>query len=274
MERLEIAGRPTRIAPAKGNRAPAVVFLHGTGGAIDWVDSEIRLAILADRHHFTLVYPQDLPPDPSKPPGFLSNPYRWNDGSTRPGDPLHSTTDDVAYIDSLFGELQTRFAADPQRLYLWGFSNGAGMTYRLAAAGRTKLAGIAPIAGHCWIDPPRLPRSIPAVAMVGDRDPLIPVAGGSVLLPWGQRMVERPTIRATWAKWADAIGHDPTPLESNFEHGTMLDYPGPGSFRTLVIAGLGHHWPGGAGQLNPRLGGPKDSAIDANALLIQTFGLE
>jgi polyhydroxybutyrate depolymerase len=273
LDRIVIAGRPTRIATAPVHRAPALVVLHGTGGAVDWVDSELRLAALAERHQFTLSYPQGLPPDPAKPPGFLSNPYRWNDGSTRPGDPLHSTPDDIAFLDSLFDDLVIRFSADPNRLYLAGFSNGAGMTYRFAAEGRTRLAGIAPIAGHCWVDPPRLRQPIPTVAMIGDRDPLIPVTGGPVLLPWGQRIVERPTIRASWSKWANAMGHEAVPIETKAEHGLTLDYPGPGSFRGLVIAGLGHHWPGGAGQLNPRLGGPKLSALNANIHLLEEFGL-
>lgn len=273
MDRIEIAGRPTRILAAGPKLAPALVFLHGTGGAVDWVDSELRLATLALRHQITLVYPQGLPPDPGKSPGFLSNPYRWNDGSTRIGDPLHSTPDDIAFLDALFDDLVIRFSADPNRLYLAGFSNGAGMTYRFAAEGRTRLAGIAPIAGHCWVDPPPLRQSIPTIAMIGDRDPLIPIAGGPVRLPWGQRIVDRPTIHASWSKWATAIGHDARPIETAAEHGLTLDYPGPGMFRAMVIAGLGHHWPGGAGQLNPRLGGPKISVVDANLVLLQAFGL-
>jgi polyhydroxybutyrate depolymerase len=242
--RIEIAGRPTLVSASPRRSAPAVVFLHGTGGAIDWVESEVGLLAWGRSLGLTVAYPQGLPPDPAKPPGFLSNPYRWNDGSTLPGELLHTTTDDVAFLDALFDFLVADVHADPARLFLVGFSNGAGMTYRFAAEGRTTLAGVAPIAGR------------------------------SVVLPWGQRVVERAPIRHSWAKWAIANGGDPVPLESIDGPLRRLRYPMPrGEFAAFVVPGLGHHWPGGAGQLNPRLGGPNVSPIVANDFLADFFRL-
>jgi polyhydroxybutyrate depolymerase len=272
--RFEIAGRPTLVSAAPRRSAPAVVFLHGTGGAIDWIESEVGLLAWGRSLGVTVAYPQGLPPDPAKAPGFLSNPYRWNDGSTRPGDPLHSTTDDVNVLDGLFDRLVTDFHADPARLYLIGFSNGAAMTFRFTAEGRTPLAGIAPIAGHCWVTPRLQTRPLRTIALLGDRDPLIPVAGGTVVLPWGQRVVERPPIRHSWGKWAIANGGDPHPIESTDGVCRTLQYPQPyGEFTAMIVPGLGHHWPGGAGQLNPRLGGPKESPIRANDVLAAFFDL-
>ena len=74
---------------------PLVVMLHGTGGSAEFAAEETRWAEFAAEHDFLVAFPDALPVDPARPPSFLSNPKRWNDGSTRPGDPFHSDPDDV-----------------------------------------------------------------------------------------------------------------------------------------------------------------------------------
>ena len=39
----------------------------------------------------------------------------------------------------------------------------------------------------------------------------------------------------------------------------------------LRVRGLGHHWPGGAGQLGTKLGGPSASTIDATEQVLGFF---
>ena len=271
MESVTLGNRRYLWQPGPG---PTVVFLHGTGGAVEWIDSEIHLCAFAKSAGFTVAYPAGLPPHPAKPVGFLSNPNRWNDGSTTTAAPHHSTTDDVAFLDAVFADLVSR-GSDPHRLYLAGFSNGAGMTFRFAAEGYSRLAAIACVAGHCWIDPPKLARPIPTLFMLGERDPLIPVHGGSVRIPWGNRIVERPPISKSLSKWAIANQCNPNPVTTIAEHGLIVsDYPtsSPGiTFRSIIIPGLGHHWPGGSAQLNPRLGGQKVSPISANEWMWKFF---
>ena len=263
--------RPT---PSPG-LAPAVVFLHGTGGVVEWVESETHLAEFAASAGFHLAVPAGLPPYPQRPVGFLSNPNRWNDGSTTPADPHHSTTDDVTFFDNVFADLVANRGADPQRLYLSGFSNGAGMAFRYAAEGRVPLAAITAVAGHCWINPTALTRPVPTLYLIGDRDPLVPVNGGEVRIPWGNRLVVRPPVSQSLAKWAIANGCESTPISRVVEHGIAIsDYPSRASgmeLQSVVIPGLGHHWPGGEGQLNPRLGGPKASPISANEWMWRFF---
>src|SRR5205085_10544906 len=99
---LDVRGRPREylfFAP-DGPGRPLVVFLHGAGGTAAWADAETGWSVLAAREHFALALPEGLPPDPDRPPKFLTNPPRWNDGSPGPtGAP--SAADDVAFLAAL-----------------------------------------------------------------------------------------------------------------------------------------------------------------------------
>jgi len=95
--------------------------------------------------------PDGLPVDPARPPSFLTNPKRWNDGSTRPGDPVHSDPDDVAFLDAVIAHAIAHGQADAHRIYLTGFSNGAAMAFRYAAERPGTLAAVALLAGYCHV---------------------------------------------------------------------------------------------------------------------------
>lgn len=267
--------REYRLYRPPGHRtveSALVIVLHGTGGTADWAEDETGWSQTADQHGFLLAFPQGLPPNPALPPRFLSNPPRWNDGATVPGDPLHSDTDDVAFLDALLDDVLTRESVSARHVYLTGFSNGAGMTFRYAAERAGRLAAIAPVAGYCWVPHPRPLRPVPTLFIVGASDPLIPLQAGSVRLPWGNRTVERPGIWDTLRRWADA-NHCVTEPLIVAEHGGVTEwlFPGMVDFRVLTIAGHGHHWPGGKGQLNPRIGGVPTNTLNANTRIWEFF---
>ncbi len=179
---------------------------------------------------------------PDRPPKFLTNPQEWNDGSGR------GRRDDVSFLVALLDRLQAN------RIYLTGFSNGAGMAFRLAAEHAGRIAALAPVAGHCWLAEPRPSRTVPTYYLVGDADPLVPIAGGEVRTPWG-RVETRPPLAQTLSRWGRAIDR---------EWGTA-------EFRVDVVLELGHHWPGGAGLLGERLGGPTTSNVNATPKIWRFF---
>ena len=165
-----------------------------------------------------------------------------------------------------------RAAVDRSRVYLGGFSNGAGMTFRAAAELADRFAAVAPVAGHCRVLDPKPVRPVPTLYVLGTLDPLIPVRGGDVRSPWQHRLVRRPPVAQTLEAWAAAIGCDPVPVVVSDAGGIRTEvYPGPVEFRAVYVEGLGHHWPGGKGLLSHRIAGPPSAALDGTAAVWEFF---
>ena len=226
--------------PPAGGQLPLVMMIHGAGGSADFAADETGWSHLADAAGFAVVYPEGVAVRPHKAPKFLTNPQEWNDGSGR------GRHNDVGFLLAVLDDLGG--AIDPARVYVTGFSNGAGRACRFAAEHADRLAAVAPVAGHCWVADPRPVRAVPTFYLIGDADPLVPLHGGSARTPWG-RVEGRPAVADTLHRWATAIGHP----------------PGSDLFPVRVIPGHGHHWPGGKGLLGERLGGPAASGVDATA---------
>jgi polyhydroxybutyrate depolymerase len=244
---------------------PLVIFLHGAGGTAAWADGETGWSALAGREDFALALPDAIPPHRDRPPKFLTNPQRWNDGGTNSAGGL-STAADVAFLTAIIDDAAGRAGIDPRRVYVSGFSNGAAMAFRAAAELADRVAAIAPVAGYLRVPDPRPTRPVPTLFLIGTLDPLVPPRGGEVRSPWLHRYVRRPPIAETLERWAAAVGCDPVPVVESDADGVRVEcYPGPVPFRSVLIEGLGHHWPGGRGQLNHRIGGPPSDRIDGTA---------
>ncbi|VTS07614.1 alpha/beta hydrolase family esterase [Tuwongella immobilis] len=251
---------------------PLLMVLHGAGATAEWMAEETRIAQVAHAAGFAVVFPEGLPPRPDKMPKFLTNPVVWDDGAPyAPPDGIQR--DDVGFLRLVLDQLQSELPVDSSRIFLTGFSNGAAMSFRLAAAMPERFAGVAPVAGHCWIDPPRLAKPVPTFYQIGRDDPMIPLAGGTVQTPW-RTVTNRPPIEWTLQRWAAALGCDPVPeseeregLERRMYHG---DAPGA-SLEAWIIGELGHHWPGGLGRLSEKYGGRFHARIDASAAIVDFF---
>ena len=267
----EIGGirREWLFSPAVATSAPLVVFLTGTGGTAAWADRETGWSKLAAREGFALAIPEALPPDPGDPPSFLVNPPRWNDGSP----PLFDSpeTDDVAFLTSVIDDAVNRFGVDPRRVFVTGFSNGAGMAFRFAAERADRVTALAPVAGHLWVREPKPSRPVPTLYTIGALDLLLPLRGGDVRLPWTNRLARRPPVAETLERWARALGCSPVPALQREGTVRVERYPGPVTFDAVIVDGLGHHWPGGGAALNPRLAGPPSAAVSATEMIWEFF---
>jgi polyhydroxybutyrate depolymerase len=277
-----------------------VVFLHGKGGTAGWADSETGWSHLAVREGFALALPEALAPNLQQPPKFLTNPPFWNDdhdfrrdenarlkkesnggsftesGVNSFSTPLLSSSqslqDDVAFLTAVIDDALNRTGTDPAKVFMAGFSNGAGMTFRFAAERADRVAAIATIAGYCWVANPKPVRPVPTLFVVGTVDPLIPIRGGEVRSPWLHRLVRRPSVNETLERWARAISCTSIPILQSETSGVRTDiFPGPVTFQCVTIEGLGHHWPGGRGQLNQKIAGPPSDAFDGTVQVWEFF---
>lgn len=259
-------------ANPSGPPRPLVVMLHGTGGSAEFAAEETGWSVIADELGFLVAFPDGRPVDPTSPPSFLTNPKRWNDASTNSDDPFHSDADDVTFLREVIYDATEHGPADPTRVYLTGFSNGAAMAFRFAAECPTELAAVAPLAGYCHVSPAAVSPPVPTLYLVGDADKLIPLHGGPARLPWGNKVVDRPTVDGTLTKWAAALGCQPTPqLVADVEGVREERYAGPVEFTRLTVAGLGHHWPGGKAMFNPRIAGPSSDRVHGCRRVWQFF---
>ena len=151
------------------------------------------------------------------------------------------------------GDLPGWVSLDPDRWFLTGFSNGAGMVFRYAASEPRRFRAVAPVAGHCWVNPTGL-GLIPTLYVIGEDDPILPLQGGVARTPWG-KLSNRPPVAETLQRWAAGIGIPPH---------------SPG-FQVQFLANHGHHWPGGQAKLGPRLGGPISTELNANEAIWRFF---
>jgi polyhydroxybutyrate depolymerase len=254
VERRWLLHRPARLPPG---RRPLVLMFHGAGATADLAVRQTGWSRLADREGFLVAYPEGTARDPAAPPTFRLNPQAWNDGSGR-GHTARQQTDDTGFVVAALDRLEREEPVDSRRVYACGFSNGASFAFRLGAELPQRFAAIAPFAGHCWVNPARLDPAVPLLYVAGDADPLNPIDGGEITTPWATREYH-PAPRASFDRWAAALGFDPARAEPASEPGLGRWRHGPradgAEAEFLVVEDLGHVWPGGARFLPAKLVG-------------------
>ncbi|HXT52629.1 MAG TPA: PHB depolymerase family esterase [Thermoanaerobaculia bacterium] len=177
---LEHGGRRrTWIAylPPKPAAHPAVLIaLHSSIGSGEQARAGFGydFDLLADRHGFIAVYPQ----------GYEGH---WNDCKVKgPYAAKRENVDDVGFLRALVDRLVTDHAADRERVYVTGISNGGSMTLCLAlqapdfARAYAAVVSSVPARENMAVTPKGRPVSI--LLMNGTGDPINPWQGGDVVL--------------------------------------------------------------------------------------------
>ncbi|HEU4569410.1 MAG TPA: PHB depolymerase family esterase [Gemmatimonadales bacterium] len=244
---------------------PLVVVLHGAGSeGARYLDRQ-GWAALARREEVVVVAPDALPRDPARPARFRDNPRVWNSGGPRPGEP-RAQEDEAAFLAAIVADLTARgIVVDPARRYLVGHSNGAALTWKLLAEEPERWAAAVTVAGGLVKLPPFRAPARPLLAIFGDQDPMLPLAGGTAPLPWGMRR-EMPPILETLGRWAEREGLPHAPVERTSGPGWDRWSWGP-LLTALVVHGQGHEWPGGLDSgLPPAMIGPMTRHLDATAV--------
>ncbi len=271
LRRRYVLHRPPTCPP--GARYPVVVMLDGRGGTPWTAIKSTGWSAHADLHGFLAVYPEATRMDPEKPLHFLDNPQMWNAGAGS-SDSERSPVDDVSFLLAVLDDLTARGDADPARIYMTGFSNGASMTFRFAVEHSDRIAAIGTVAGHyrAGIGTPK--QAVPLAHLFGILDPLSPFNGGLIELPWG-KTEWRPPARDSASAWAQQLGWPADTAQREERENAIVERWGePGNPREVFFAAirdLGHVWPGGHRLLPEKLVGPTANHFSATAELYSFF---
>jgi polyhydroxybutyrate depolymerase len=240
---------------------PLVVALHGAFLSGAGFEELSGLSRIADRELFIAVYPEGTRM-------LVPGTQHWNAGHCC-GKAMIYHVDDVGFIGALIDALAARLAVDPARVYVLGYSNGAMLAYRVAAAFPEKIAAVAAVAGSMdahgtlaapqfSVPTPRLPVSL--IAIHGTADEKVPYEG-SVRADW--LGLDAPFLQ-TGRYWAAGAGCKRVEQSSVGAGGSR---PGstPGTAGVLVHAyrgcaastevvlmsleGWGHGWPNATGTI-------------------------
>ena len=257
---------------------PIVIVLHGGGGTGKGAATETGWGAKADGAGFLAVFPDAMPPDPTRRSHVSRNPQLWNDGSGRfyPG---QKAPDDVGFLSAMIDELLDKFVIDERRIFVTGFSNGASMSFRIGSELSKRIAAIAPVAGALWMDPLVLEHPVPMIYMTGTADPLNLIEGGVPKLATGKsdkvRAKHKPPVRESVLKWVRALGCPETPRATSEANGVRTELYGPGrdgaEVSYITVEGLGHTWPGGKSLLPEFLVGKRSDKIKATDAIWEFF---
>ena len=255
-------------------RWPVVVMFHGGGGDAGAAIRSTGWDRKADEERFLAVFPQGTASRQNRRRSRGEARF-WNDGSNRRSiAAARDNVDDIEFVARLLADLENRYSIDSARVYATGFSNGAGMAFRVARELSTDIAAVAPVAGADWRPEVHPVKPVPLLYMTGDADPLNPIAGGAVRV--GRRtMGTKPPVKEMVNNWLDI--HD---CERN--PGTVYDRDGDRglAYRNengndvvvlYTLNGHGHHWPGSSSRLPDRLVGPNTSSLDATGEIWRFF---
>ncbi|HEX9093922.1 MAG TPA: alpha/beta fold hydrolase [Coriobacteriia bacterium] len=253
---------------------PLVLMLHGAGGNSRNAMRQAELARFADERGFLAVAPDGTAPHRDLPPQFIANPQVWNDGSER-GHAYARGVDDVEFLSAVLDDVSRRHHVDPGRIYVMGFSNGGSMAFRLASERPERIAAVAAVAGHPFARPRPGDRAVPTICVGGTVDPLTPLPGGDIRLPWGGSLTQPPYVESIgW--WAEAGGCHAAPARTRERRGVeRLTWGGPddpdGCARSVtlyLVEGAGHVWPGGSSFMPEVLVGADPGTLDATAVVL------
>jgi len=129
---------------------------------------------LADQHSFLVLYPD----------GYRRN---WNDCRKHETFPAkRENIDDMSFIRTMITRVMAEQAIDRKRVYVFGYSNGGHMAFRLATEAPDEIAAVAavaaslptPDASSC----PQQGRTSRVMLINGTADPINPYQGGIVTL--------------------------------------------------------------------------------------------
>ncbi|WP_104636490.1 alpha/beta hydrolase family esterase [Streptomyces sp. MH60] len=260
--------RPPAATPAADDGPrPLLIAFHGRGADAAELRAKTRLERAATARGMLVAFPEGLG-------------HGWGAGTQatkqRPDPGL-----DVRFTEALVKHLVRTERADPDRVYVAGFSNGGSMALRMAAERPALLAGAASVSGQLPTGAAAVEPTgpVPVMVVYGADDPVRPLAG----LPSPPPDPEEPILPTRSARDSAAAfaaaggagepvtreekGYDRTVWRLGNEAPGGDRRPGGGTVQLLVVDDAGHTWPGST--VPPPEGfGPVSKALDATDTIL------
>ena len=267
------------ISPGYDADSPAYLIMILHGGSMTGTDmldmTSSRFNEWVDEQHLNaiVVYPDGIGKG-------------WNDGRVREQRAYNEGIDDVDFLLTLVDTIASDYNIQTDALFLAGFSNGAGMSYRVACEHPERVAAIAPVSNMIASTLPCTPASpVALLSIIGDEDPILPLEGGDLFfgeMPMGSVL----SLDETLAVW-----HDVNACQG---YGDALDWPNADSedgtiiqvtealdceqpVTSMIVHRGGHTWPGSAPYLPIETYGQTSmdmNAADVIMAFFQQVGLE
>ena len=244
--RQALAYVPSSLAP--GRRAPVVFALHGGGGNSRHMASDENYGLLSwsEKHGAVLVFPNGT----GAMGGRMAT---WNAGACC-ASARDSGADDAGFIRALALAAKQWPAADPERLFAAGMSNGGMMAHRIACESPDLFKGIASVAGPLEFPgcKPRRPVSILHIHALDDDHVLYAGGAGNGAFKDPSKITDFAGAEQTALFWAQANRCSPAPAIEGYCK-TYSGCSGQTSVTLCSIPDGGHSWPGapGGGRKNP-----------------------
>jgi len=233
---------------------PLVVMLHGCKQSMDSFAEGTRMNLLADRHGFAVLYPEQ---------SGLAHPHQcwhWYDAREEAGG------GEAAAVVSLVDTLVDEYGFDGSRVYLAGLSAGAGLAALLAVRAPERFAAVALHSGPAFgearsgvtaldvmrrglhHDPVELLErqlggeahpGMPAIVVQGDQD--------AVVAPVNAEQLTVQFLRLNGLADAHGVRPDVATREAARDGHVVQDYARRGAsvVRLCRVADLDHAWSGG-----------------------------
>lgn len=177
-----------------GVPSPLLVLLHGYGVAGEWEERYVGFGEIVDEQNFLLVSPDGTRDQDKR--------LFWN-ATDACCNFYGSQVDDAGYVVSLIDEISNEYNVDPDRVFLFGHSNGGFLANRIACEHSDRLAAIATLAGVTWKDDEACqPDSELSVLHIhGTGDEIIPYEGGQ-----REGLAPHPGALENVGYWASDLG--------------------------------------------------------------------
>lgn len=219
------------------NTYPLVLVFNGWTHTPDVTETHTTMSIKADTSNFIVVYPS----------GIIGSNKEWNH------DDRNQNINDVGFITDLIDTLIKDYSIDTTMIYASGFSNGAGMAYRMAYELPFRIAAIAPVAQGFAATKFSPKRTIPVIHFHAKND-------GSVAYSTIKPVVD------SWKSLNTNVSVADTFFTTSGAIGIRWTADGNNEFEIYLTDIGGHSWPGG----KPSFATPS-KAISANDLMWEFF---